>query len=170
LNFVLVLVLEFFFDYEDENDDEDDGLPLRSSRAFFPFGKFKRHLAFVVHDEPGWKRTSGFGDKVFQQIRLLSFEQLNRLFAFDGLLQNGFADLEFARLLVALALFANITVPGLEHFSGAFRAFTQRLLAGEINLRLRFLWLLFLLGFRSSLAHSPRPDTSPISSLGISSP
>ena len=73
-----------------------------------------------------------------EQIRLAFRQQPDRLFPVNGLLQDHFVDLELAGFLVRLRLFAHVSRAALEHPLGAQGTLAHRLLAGEINLGLRF--------------------------------
>src|SRR5437867_2931257 len=90
--------------------------------------KVETNLAHIVDDEISGKGPARFGNKLLEQIALAFREQLDHLGRFDRLLQNCFADLEFAGALVRLGLLTDITRLRVKHASAAFGAFAQRLL------------------------------------------
>ena len=78
-------------------------------------------------------------DELVHHVRLPGRQQLHRLLARDGLLQDHLAGLELARAPLGLALLAEIIVWPLEHASAAQRTLAHRFLAGEIELHRRLL-------------------------------
>ena len=78
--------------------------------------EFKRHFPHVIHDEERRKWLARFGNKFVQEIRFIVGKDLLRLGRFDRLLQDLFADLEFARLFVRLRFLTEVSGFGVKNF------------------------------------------------------
>ena len=96
--------------------------------------EFKAHAPVLDHQE----RLEGpalLGDELLQQIRLAGGEQLLHLLALNGPLQDDFARPEIARAIGPDRLLTGVSHRRIEYALAALRAFAQRLLPREINLR-----------------------------------
>src|SRR5207244_5219183 len=78
-----------------------------------------------------------FGNKFVKNVGLVLSQELGSLGALDWLLQNRLADLELAWPLFRLRFLAEITELSLKYLAAALRTFSDRLFAGDINLRRR---------------------------------
>src|SRR5262249_9021301 len=105
-------------------------------------GKLKSNFAHVVHHQVGREMPAGLRDELSQEVRAVLCEEFGGLSAFHRLLQNFFANLEFARALFCLGFFTQKTDWGLKYRTTAFGALAHRFKTSEVD----FGWWLFFGG------------------------